>query len=111
MIFNRRAAEREPVLRFQKARCLGRLGPRVFDRLGLVEDHKVKLSFLKVQRIAAQSTISGDNEVVVLEMFAALRPVTSGVSQQTQCRSESRRFLLPIKDERARHNYQRWQSL
>jgi len=59
--------------------------------------NEIELSVLKVHGIASQSPVSSDNQIVVFEMFGALRPFRAGVRQQAQRRSEARCFLLPMR--------------
>src|SRR5678815_2993498 len=98
MILDWCAAQRETMFTLQQACgfcgfCLG-----VFDRLGFVENHKVKLDVLKVDRISSQRSIRRDYEIVVSEVFRVLAALRTSMRQNSQPGGESRCFLFPVED-------------
>ena len=75
MVFDRRAADGQPVPAAQQAGRLGRLALGVLDRLGLVEDHVVELELGQFGDIGAQGAVGGDDQIVLGKRLAqAWRP-------------------------------------
>jgi hypothetical protein len=89
----------------QQTRRLGRFGLFVLDRLRLVENHVVEDLVFKVQSIAAQRSVCGQNHIVAGELVLIAR--TAGVVEHAQLRREPLDLLLPIEDERFGNHNQR----
>ena len=67
VVLDRRPAQRQPVLRADQPRGLGRRRVRVLDRLRLVEDRVLELDVLEEQRVAPQRAVAGEDDVVVAD--------------------------------------------
>src|SRR5438552_5595963 len=107
MIFDRCAAQRQPVPALQETHRLRRFRVGILDGLGLVENAIVEEHILEEQGVAAQRAIGGEDDVVVLEMVAAALTANAAMVEYTQLRREAGGLLFPVKDQRARGNNQR----
>ena len=108
VVLDRRAAEREPVIRLEQSRRLGRAGARVLDRLRLVQDRVVERDLLQVTDVPAQRAVGGQDDVVLGDAVEGVAPAAAGEIEHAQRRREARRFLLPVEHERPRHDDERW---
>ncbi len=108
VVLDRRAAQRQPVLAAEQPRRLRRLGRRVLDRLRLVEDRVVELDVLEVgaRRGAACRRWSGPGRSRRSCSPGLPRPMPVWSSTRS-CGREARGLLLPVEDQRPRHDDQR----
>ena len=105
MVLDRRAAQRQPVLRANQPRGLRRRRVRVLDRLRLVEDRVLELDVLQQQRVAPQRAVAGEDDVVAAD--AIDRAVRAAEVQHAELRREARGLFLPVEDDRPRHDDER----
>src|SRR5690606_35132399 len=107
MVLDRRAAQRETMVRVQKPGRFRGYRRLVLDRLRLVENHIVEAHVLEARGVLAQRAVGRNQQSVFVEVLGALAPLMPGVIEHAQPRRESSRLLLPIEDERFRHHDER----
>jgi hypothetical protein len=96
------------VPRAKKAGRLCGLARRILDRLCLVEDDVVEFDVGEEVRFPAQERIGGEYDVVLREVIGGANPVGRGMVEHAQFGSEARRLGLPIENDRARDDDERW---
>src|SRR5262249_3295183 len=101
MVFNGGSAESQAMPAAQQADSLGGFRACVLDGLRLVEHNVIEIYFLEPDYVAAESAISGENDVVRPEIITVAE--LAGVVEHAQLRREAFGFLLPVEDQRPRN--------
>lgn len=107
MVFDRRTAESDAVLRLQHTGGFGDLRAGVFDGLGFVEHDVIELDVFQDQHIAAERAVGRQNQMVLLEFGPQLGPFEPGVLEDFHVRRELLGFLLPVEQQRLGDDDQR----
>src|ERR1051325_992970 len=96
-VFERRAGEGKPMLRFQLLDGLSDLRARILDELSLVEDDGAEGKFLQLFQIAAEERIVRDDDVVLRNLFAQVMPCGAAFEDEHfEARREPIGFATPV---------------
>jgi hypothetical protein len=106
MVFDRGAAQRQPVVGLEEAGRFGGGGGRVLDRLRLVQDGVVEPELREVGDVAAQGAVGGEDHVVLLEVGAGSQP-GAGVVEDLELGRKPLGLRLPVEHQRAGDDDQR----
>ena len=101
------SAECEPMISLEQSGGFGGSGLGILDGLSLVQDHVVKMRLGQESRVPAQSSVSGNHQIVVVEGSGVLVSPQSRVVENTEFRGKASRLLLPVVDNGSGDNYQR----
>src|ERR1051325_5984752 len=107
MILDRSTAHGQAIIRLQETRGLGRQRAGILDGLSFIENAVIENLVFEVQGVSSQRAVGREHEIVVFEVIAGFEPKGAGMVEDPKLRRESRRFTLPVKNQRARHHHER----
>ena len=109
-VFHRRARQRHPPARGQRARRLRRAGRGVLDVLRLVEHESFPLDARQAGLVAVQERIRTQHHIVLRRhhpQLLARRPPRPMMHEHLQPRRKPRQLVPPVADHRRRTDHQR----